>query len=255
MALTKKMERALYGPSLFEITCGTLLSVILGVLLAAGFLVFKPVEIVKDLPKPEDRKIGTVYYQQGSNDATKAKAWRNKRKQLLEGAPGEIAFAEEELNAWLNADSGSYTSGESSKQPAKAAAPAPKSAAAKSPAPAPEAAASADFFALAAPEVRIADTFQVGMTGTFNYAGSAFPVVVQARGGFEKQGDRFVYQPDTLYIGSLPIHAIPGALSWGVAKLSNWLSSSQAMPENALAVWKKVADVKVDGRQLKVVIQ
>jgi len=125
MALTKKMERALYGPSLFEITCGTLLSVILGVLLAAGFLVFKPVEIVKDLPKPEDRKIGTVYYQQGSNDATKAKAWRNKRKQLLEGAPGEIAFAEEELNAWLNADSGSYTSGESSKQPAKAAAPAP----------------------------------------------------------------------------------------------------------------------------------
>jgi hypothetical protein len=253
MALSKRMERKLYGPSMLEVTCGSVLSVLVGILLAAVFLVFKPVEIVKEMPKAEERKLGTVYYVEGTNDATRAKLWRAKRKALLEGTPGEIVFSEDEINSWLAAGSDA-----NAPEPAKPA-PAPKAAAAKTPPPkageAPPAPPPGEFFTLASPEVRIADTFQVGMRGTFNYAGSQFPVVVQAQGGFEKQGDVLVYQPDALYIGSLPIHTIPRALPWGVSKLAAWLSTSQTLPENAVGIWKRVSTVTVEGRQVKVVVQ
>jgi hypothetical protein len=240
----KKLERALYGPSLFEVTLGAVLSVGLGVVAAVGYLVYKPVETVKALPKEADRVPGQIYFVEGSKETGKAKQWRTKRKALAESTPGEIDLIEDELNAWFAPD--------------VVAKPAPKPAA---PGKAAEPAAPVDeplpdeLVTWSHPSFRIADnSVQVSCSATFNplrMLALDVPLVVQANGGFEKDGDEFVYSPKTFYVGSLPVHRIPGATSYLIKRAKE----SQAMPEQGIAAWKKVANVTVDGRVMKIAIQ
>ncbi len=236
----KKLERALYGPSLFEVTLGAVLSVGLGVVGAVAYLVYKPVETVKALPKEEERVPGQIYFVEGSKETGKAKQWRTKRKQLAESTPGEIALIEDELNAWFAPEA------PAAPKPAKPGEP---------PAAAPEAPIPDELVTWTHPSFRIADNaVQVSCSATFNPLRMLMldvPLVVQANGGFEKDGDEFVYAPKTFYVGSLPVHRIPGATSY----LINRVRKSQAMPEQGLEAWKRVANVTVDGRVLKIAIQ
>jgi hypothetical protein len=240
----KKLQRALYGPSLTEVTLGAALSVALGAIVGVAYLVYKPVETVKALPKEADMVPGQIYFVEGSRESGKAKQWRTKRKQLAESVPGEIAFIEDELNAWFSPD-------------APAAKPAPKPVAGKAPEPAaePETPIPDELITWSHPGFRIADNaVQVSCMATFNPLRMLtldLPVVVQANGGFEKEGEEFVYAPKTLYVGSLPVHRIPGATSY----LMKRARESQALPDQGLEAWKKVASVTVDGRVLKIGIQ
>lgn len=239
----KKLERALYGPSLFEVTLGALLSVALGALGAVVFLIFKPVEVVKELPKEEERVAGMVYFVEGSKDTGKGRQWMRKRQLLLDGAPGEITFTEEELNAWFSAGA-----------PAQAK-PGAKPAAPKAPAPggkAPEAdAAPEEVMVVSVPNFRIQDNaLQVGVPTTFNLLTLQLPVVVQTRGTFTKQGDIFMYDPSSVMVGSLPLHRIPGATAY----LMKRAMSAQVLPEEGLAAWRKLSNVTVEGRVLKLTI-
>lgn len=234
----RKIERALYGPTLWEITLGLLLTVVLGAALAIVVLIFRPVAAVKDLPKENERMRGVVYYAEGSTDYAKAKQWTRKRQALVEGAPGEIAFTEDDLNVWFSS---------SSAAPAKTPAP-------KKPAPKPGEKVEeepAELIAPASLNFRIRDNaVQVGLPTTINVLGFSFPVVAQARGGFVKQGDMFVYIPETLYVGSLPLHKFPGAVDY----LINRALTSQALPGELLSAWKKISNVAIDGRTLKLTI-
>lgn len=237
----KQLERALYGPSLFEITLGVVLSVVLGVALGVVFLVFKPVEVVKekDLPRLEDRIPGLVYYVEGSADRTRGKQWIRKRQALLAGTPGEIVFTEDELNAWS-------TSG--TKQPAaKKPAPKGKDATAEKP-PVPE-----ELFTPSALNFRIRDgALQVGSPASLNLSmlQLSVPVVFQARGGFAKSGDMFMYAPNEIWVGSLPVHSIPGAREY----IMKTLAKTDMLPEDALNAWRRVSAVEVDGKALRVTI-
>jgi len=240
----KKLERALYGPSLFEVTLGAVLSVGLGLVAGVAYLVYKPVETVKAPPKEADRVPGQIYFVEGSKETGKAKQWRTKRKQLADSTPGEIALIEDELNLWFAPEA-----------PAKAA---PKPAVAGKPG---EPAAPVDeplpdeLVTWSHPGFRIADnSVQVSCSATFNplrMLALDVPLVVQANGGFEKDGDEFVYSPKTFYVGSLPVHRIPGVTSYLIKRAKQ----SQALPEEGIAAWKKVANVTVDGRVLKIAIQ
>jgi hypothetical protein len=240
----KKLERALYGPSLFEVTLGAALSVGLGVVAGVSYLVFKPVETVKVLPKEAERVPGQIYFVEGSKETGKAKQWRTKRKLLADSAPGEIMLIEDELNAWFAPDA-----------PAK---PAPKPA---TPGKAAEPVAAVDepipdeLVTWSHPSFRIADSaLQVSCSATFNplrMVALDVPLIVQANGGFEKEGDEFVYAPKTFYVGSLPVHRIPGATGYLIKRAKE----SQAMPEQGIEAWKKVSDVTLDGRVLKLAIR
>jgi hypothetical protein len=238
----KKLERALYGPGLFEVTLGAALSVMLGAVAGVAYLLFKPVETVKVMPKEADRVAGQIYFVEGSKDTGKARQWRTKRKQLAESVPGQIAFIEDELNAWFAPEA------PAAKTPVK---PAP-GAAPETPveAPIPD-----ELVTWSHPSFRIADnTVQVSCLATLNplhLVALNVPFVVQAKGGFEKVGDEFVYAPKTLFVGSLPVHRIPGATTYLMKRARN----SQALPEQGLEAWKKVANVTVEGRELKVTIQ
>lgn len=242
-----KIERALYGPSLFEVTLGALLSVTLGVVLAFVFLVLKPVVVAKEMPKEEEKMQGAVYFLEGSKDPTRGRQWLRKRQLLMDGTPGEIALAEEELNAWFSAGSK-----QSEKKPA--AKPAAKPAPAKPGTPpqaAPVAEVPEELLVLDVPNFRIRNgVLQVGIPATLNVLTLSMPVVLQAQGSFEKGEAMWLYKPTVLYLGSMPLHRIPGFTDL----LTKRVLRSGLVPDDAIAGWKRVSQVAVDGKVVKLTI-
>lgn len=247
-----KIDRALYGPSLFEVTLGAALSIALGAVVAFVFLVLKPVIVVKDTPKEEERVQGAVYFVEGNRDPLRSKQLPKKRQLLNEGTPGEIAFTEEELNAWFSSAMPEKPEKVQKPVPAKPA-PAPKGAkAAPAPAPAPD--IPEELLTFEALNVRIRDgVFQVGIPTSINLKmlTMAFPVVVQTRGTFEKQADMWMFKPSEMYLGSMPLHRIPGFTDALVKRVMR----SSLVPDEAITVWKRVSNVAVDGKQLKLTIE
>ncbi|HEY0944795.1 MAG TPA: hypothetical protein VGD81_05990 [Opitutaceae bacterium] len=223
MATTRqKVERALYGPSISEVTLGAVLSVALGVIVAAVYLVAKPVEKVRELPKEPASDV--VYYLEGSRDSTKGKQWMRKRQMLVEGQSAEIALTEDELNAWAGAGAKPATDTTS---------------------------AASGIIRAESVNFRVRDGWlQIGVPSTFDVFGFVVPVVLQARGDFEKQGDQFVFVPREFMIGSLPAHRLPGL----EGLLGNKLLASQNLPEDIATAWKKLADARVDGNTLRLTL-
>ncbi len=50
---------------------------------------------------------------------------------------------------------------------------------------------------------------QIGIPYTVDLLGLSGSVIIQMQGTFAKEGDEFVYEPSTVYIGSLPVQRIP----------------------------------------------
>lgn len=243
---SKKVERALYGPSWTEVILGAVLSFVLGGVLAAAVMIARPVKTVREMPKEAEIQRGMVYYVEGSKDSTKGKTWQVKRQQLVAGE--SVALTEDELNAAL---------GPKTPAPAPApVAPAPKGKgpAPKAPAPAPVAepapvvAANAGLIVPGAPNFRIHDNaLQVGVPCTLNVYGFQLPVVVMATGGFAKTSDGVVFAPDSFYIGSLQVNRLPALQGFVTKKIL----AAQSIPEDLDAAWKKVSDASVEGKTLK----
>ncbi len=226
MASNKKIERALHGPGPFEIILSILLSLVLGVLLAALHLIFKPVEVVK---KTEDAvEVKNVYFVEGAVNSSKARQWTRKRQMLTEGAAVDVVFSEEELNAWM-------------------ASAAPKPAA-------PAAGAAAAQPAMIQPEsinFRIQEgVLQVGLLGKLSAMGYERGLIVQARGTFAPGTEGFVFVPAEFYIGSLPAHVLPGLTDF----LMKRLGGAQELPEDIKAAWKKLTLVAVEGNTLRLTL-
>lgn len=226
--MSKKIDRALYGPSWFEVIFGAFLSVVIGVVLAAVYLVTKPVTTVKELPK--EPVSGMVYFIEGSKDSTKGRSWVAKRQQLVAGM--SVQVSEEEINAAI-----AGVNAAASKKPA-----------AKAEESAPAAEAKPGQFTAGTPNFRIRDgEVQISVPVTVNTLELGLNLLVQARGSFEKQGDRFVFAPKTLLVGSCPVEKIPGVAS---AALRQFLGA-QAIPEDVAGAWAKLANVSVEGARLK----
>lgn len=219
MPTTKaKFERSIYGPSVAEVTIGALLSLVLGALLAVVYLMAQPVERVKQLP--EEPVPGTVYFVEGSSNSAKGRQYLRKRQLFIQGGPAEvISLSEDELNAWI-ASSRAH----------------------------PEAASSgARLLAPQSVKFRVRDgIFQMGLPCSINVLGITRPIIVQARGGFERRGERFVFAPEQMYIGSLAVSRIPGL----TPLLVNRLLDAQDIPEETHSAWKRLDQVAVEGDQL-----
>jgi len=264
----RRLERALYGPTIYEVTFGLFLSIALGAGLAVAFLIFKPAEVVAEMPKEDERKADVVYYVAGTADAGRAKLWRSKQQILVAGTPGEVAFTEDDLNVWFltTTEAGKQATEKAAKAQAEAAAakaaaakpaakpagkPAPGVAAAPAIAPAPDEQPPTDLITPSVVNFRIRDgVLQVGLPTTITTLGYTFPVVAQTRGTLEKQGDSFVFVPETVMIGSLPLHRFPQAVEY----MTQRVMSSGAIPPELTAAWKKVKNVVVDGKAIKVTI-
>jgi hypothetical protein len=228
MASTK-IQRALHGPSVFEVLFGAVLSVVLGAAIAAVYLLFKPVETVRALPKEPDPTM--VYFVEGNRDVMKARAWVRKRQQLAESVPGEVVFTEEELNAWA---------GEIGK-------PDPKDVAAGG-AQQPQVGNDFVMFKPKALNFRIADgALQAAVPGTVEFSGIPIPFVAQARGKFALRDGAWLFVPEELHLGSLAVHRFP----WLMEKIVARYSEPGGPVHQAHQFLRRVTVIKIDGRTLR----
>lgn len=215
----KKVARELQGPGLFEITLGAVLSLTLGACLAAAYLISLPVETVKSLPKePDPHK---VYYVQGNARNALGRQWLRKKQMLVEGGTVEIQLNEDELNTWMSSSKAK-----------------------------PDAEAEAGIFTTREINFHLKDgALQIGLPCSFALAGVTRDVVVQASGGFAREGDRYVYKPKSLMVGTLPVHRLPVVGDW----VTRQLLATHEVPEDLLTAWKSLSAVSVEGDALKLV--
>lgn len=222
--MARKIEKALYGPSLTEVVLGALLGLLSGVAVACIYLVFKQVPTVRELPKEQPR--GMVYYISGSDSSAKSAGWQAKQNLFLAGK--SVQLVEEELNAWLSASmAASPQSGSAEASKAKDS-----------------------IFTPSKPNFKIVnDRLQLGMNCTLNWYGMMKDVTLQTSGTFEKKGDHFVFKPEKLYLGSCPLHFIPGASGL----LVSIIVDKEKVPDEFRVAWNNLNDVVVAGGTLKLV--
>ena len=225
----KKIDKALYGPSTWEVALGAFLGFLVGIFAACVYLAFKPAKVVNEMPK--DRVAGMIYAVQGASSSAKARGIASKEKRFIAG--GSIELVEDELNAWA-ANLG------------KPAAPAPaKGAPAPAAKPADQAGAT---LTAAAPNFRIRDgAMQVVYKCTANYFGVPVDFTVITTGKFAKAGDEFVYEPATFFLGSCPLHKLLGLGT----PLMNKLMRLHPVSDELKTSWAKLGDVTVEGQTLK----
>lgn len=234
----KKIEKALYGPSLTEVALGAVLGLLAGVLTACVYLVmFKPVMTVKELPKEPVR--GMIYYIPGAESNAKGRTWTAKQKSFIGGA--NVVLVEEELNAWAaSAFSGA---------PAKPAGPAKKDAAS---APAPAGPALDGIFNPGNPNFKIANgKLQIGTKVILNWYGLTKEVMLVTTGDIVRSGDKFKYSANTLYLGSCPVHMLPAV----AGPLMSTLMDKKKAPDDINSAWAKLNDVEIEGNTLKLTVQ
>lgn len=218
--MSKKIDRALYGPSWTEVIFGAVLSMILGFVLAAAYLIFRPATVVPELPKEQDPKV--VYFIEGSHDANKARRLPGKQKALAQGQT--IALTEDELNI------------ANTPPPPKPGAPEPEP---------------TKFLTPGVPNFRIHDNLlQVAVPVRMKYAlfGLDTSVTVHTEGTFAKVDGVFAYVPDTIYLGSCPVHRLPFA---GNYIRKGFVAAMQDLPPDVAALWKRLSDVSIDNTTLK----
>jgi hypothetical protein len=219
--MASKIDRALYGPSMTEVVLGAILSLIMGGALAAVYLITKPVETVRELPK--EPVPGLVYHFEGSKDSNKGRFWKTKQQQLVAGR--SVTLIEDELNAAA----------------AGLKLPPPKAGA-------DESEPKKEMLSAGAPNFRVREgVLQVAMPVTLNTFDLGLGALVQAQGTFEKSGDRHVFVPDTLLVGSCRVEKIPFIAGLVLGKIHSALN----VPEELAAAWGTLSEVKIDGAQLQ----
>lgn len=227
--MSSKVDRAVHGPGWGEVILGAVLSLILGVVIGAVLLVLKPVVVAKEMPK--EPVPGTVYYIQGMvGGPSQAQEVLAKRKALVQGQ--SIKVTESEINALAaaNAATGAKAAGKASSNGAK----------------------SDETVSTGVPNVRIHNgALQVAVPVTLNIFGFEQKVIAQARGGFEKNGDVFAYDPDEIYLGSCPVQRLPFLASYIRHKVTN----GQNIPDDVVAAWSRLASVTIDGNVIDLSMQ
>lgn len=226
--MSSKIDRAAHGPSWAEVIIGAVLSLVLGVVIGAALLIFKPVVSAKEMPK--EPIPGAVYYVEGlRGDASRAKQALAKRKALMEGQ--SIKVTEDEVNSLVTA----------------AAAPTPAAKPGEA-----EPAKPAETITAGTPNVRIREgVMQIGVPVTLNVFGLEHKLIAQARGGFVQQGDRFVYEPTQMYLGSCPVQRLPFLAGYIKAKAL----SSEQVPADIAAAWSRLTTVAIEGNALVLAAQ
>ena len=216
----------LRAPSLVEVVIGSVLSVLMGVVLAATILILKPVDVVKELPK--EPTPGKLYYVEGKKDWNAGRKWMFKRDAFLQGH--SVSVTEDELNAWVE-----------NIYPAP-----PPPAASKKDEPKPLIATGTPNFRLMGETLKFCVAYEVDV---FGYS---FRVVTQAEGAFLKPRgkDAIEFRPEVFYVGSLPAHKLLLLKPLIFDRVVNCFE----LPDDLVKIWTKLGEAKIEKRQLVLTI-
>ena len=234
---------SLRAPSLFEIFFGSILSVVLGALLAATILMLKPVEVLTEAPKDKTLDPTKIYFFQGSKEYTPSQRWRFKRDSLVQGH--SVRLNEDELNTWIEDVYPKLPI--ELKKTAK-----PKPQGKGGTAQPKDADSSQPFIQTGTPNFRLtaSETLRMGVVYYVNLFGYAsFQVVAQTEGTFEKPKDEtepIRFNPSTFYVGSLPVHKLLMLKSLFFGRVLDTFE----FPADVTGAWSKLAEVKVENREL-----
>ncbi len=231
----KKIEKALYGPSMTEVALGAVLGLLAGVLAAAVYLVFKPVAQVREMPAADKVQKSMVYYIPGTESNAKSRGWQAKQKQILAGKALSLSLVEDELNAWANTLAAPPAAPKTGAKPNESAKP-----------------ANDGIFNPGKPNFRIVgDQLQIGGKCLLNWYGLTYEASYLATGTFTKTGDTVSYSADKVYLGSCPVHLLPAL----AGPLVNHLIDRVKVPDEVRAAWAKLDSVTIEGGALKLVAQ
>ena len=223
--MISKVKKAQKGPSWVEVGLGAALSVVLGVVLGAAYLVTKPVQTVKDIPK--DAPSGAVYYIEGVRDFNKSSAIEEKRKSLTDGE--SISVQEGELNAYI----GNVTKPAATGKPGD-----------KNPPPADQKMVTPGTL-----NVRIrGGAIQFANPIVYNIYGFTGTIIVQATGTFSRHGKGFEFDPESIFVGGCPTQHFLFVRGFFLKKLL----FTQPVPDDIAAALAKASDVAVVGNTLQV---
>ncbi len=244
----KTRDMSAHEPSWAEVILGAVLSVALGGVIGVVVLAIRPSAAVKEMPK--EPVVGTVYYVQGSHESAKAKSAAAKRKNFAQG--GSVLVTEDEINSFLPpppplAAAKGKPGGKPKADAVNAKAP-EKKADGKAPAGGAAPASSGDLVTVGGPNFHLHDgKVQIAVPVTLSLLGLEQSLTVVADGSFVKKGAGFAFQPDTLWLGSLPAQRVPFVGGFVAQKTIAVLP----VPDDIAAAWPKVADVSVEGNALK----
>ena len=250
----KKLDKALYGPSVTEVALGAFLGLIAGVLVACVYLVFKPVAQVKALPKEPLRSV--VYFIPGEESNAKGKNWQAKQKQFLAGT--SVVVVEDELNAWAaSAAAPAPAAKPGAPKPKTPEKPKPAAKASEKPKPADDKAedskpAPEGFIIPYAPNFKVVeDKLQIGVKCTLNWYGLTYDTIVLATGSFGKSGDQVVFVPEKVYLGSCPVHLLPAVSGL----LMSQIIAKEKVPDEIRTAWTKLTAATIEGGTVKLTVQ
>ncbi|MEX2381080.1 MAG: hypothetical protein WD490_01745 [Opitutales bacterium] len=208
------------GPKTYEIVVGAILSLLLGVFLAAVYMVTTPVEVVDEMPdSPDSTK---VYYVTG-DAGEQPLQWSQKLGALTSGTwSGAFPVSEQELNQWAqSAFAESNGSGEDG----------------------------TFVVTPGTPNFRLyGERIQVGADLEYSVFGFGQTIKSQAHGQIIEKGGRFVFEPHELHLGSLPIPRAGGLSSL----VFNRLRESFEVSEELKQGWERVSYAAVDESVLRI---
>lgn len=218
----RKFHHDVPGP--FAILLQILSGAACGVLIAGIYLAFKPVKVVEPSAAPAKAAVGernVVAYTPGNPGHPSGQQWRVRERAFLEKAPAGVSIIEQDINRWVST---TYGAGDRRVK--------------------------FDEYKLeidpGLPLFRVnGSEFQIGLEYRCKWGEMDKSIVAQARGHFEKSGDRHVFVPTKVYLGSCPLPGPLGGMFVGK------FVGAYPVPENVLAAWKSVTSVKVEENQLK----
>ncbi len=217
--MEKYIQRALVGPSIFEVLFGALASLLLGVVLAFAWLVSSG-ETSMNLPT-EGARINPIPFAEGTATPPGNRNWERKQQAFLEGQSGQLAFTEAELNAW---SSSAQLPTDTPVDP---------------------------LISTGRLNFRIQDgMLQVATPATVTVLGRKLEGVLQSRGGFVATEVGLRFEPRETYFGSLAVHRFPNLHRWLLGRVSR----QPLVPEDVLGGWTRVNRAAIEGDFLTVTI-
>jgi hypothetical protein len=221
--MKSKLRRKLDGPGWVEVIFGAALSLLLGVLFAVAFLVFKPVTTVKELPKEPEKNM--VYFIEGSRETSKTRQVTTKQRQMAQGQ--SVLLNHDELNTLVIPP----------KVPRD-----PKNLELA------QEEASDQAITPGVPNFRIEEgVMQIGVPVTLKAYDTEHQIILQTRGGFAKVGDTVVFQPKELYVGSCPLERLPAVRDFVIKQIF----AKAKLPDEVVALWQNVDEATIEGSMLR----
>lgn len=200
------------------------LGITMGCLFAATYLALKPVAIRDGAERSgeKEKERHEVTYIRGRSGLVRTSVIDAKKTSFLSRDRAGVELSEEEINRWISTEYGNS----------------------------PRTAEYEDFEAEFRADVPVfkvrGDETEVGMVFDLSVLGVTRKVVLQAAGAFQREGGRFVFVPEKMYVGSCPVN-----IPYLSRRIFNAVYDRFEVSSDLSEAWADVRGLAVEGGLIK----